>query len=90
MFKPLRETMPETAAWVDMLREVFGSEAIHDAIRRGVAGEPTFFASECGQEIGTRSERGDPWRLEGLEDRHFCPGCDGSCVGNQKACGISR
>ncbi|NLP65525.1 hypothetical protein NH14_031190 [Paraburkholderia sacchari] len=81
--------MPETAAWVDMLRDAFGSETIHDAIRRG-AGEPTFFAIERGQEIGTRSDSGEPWRLEGFEDRHFCRSCDGSCVGNLTACGIRR
>ena len=90
MSKSLREAMPETAAWIDMLRDVFGTEMIHDAIRRGVAGEPTFYATERGQELGTRCDSSNTWRLEGFEDRHFCRSCDGSCIGNQAACGIRR
>lgn len=50
----LRETMPETAAWIDALREAFGADSINDSIRRGLKGEPTFWASEGGTEIGTR------------------------------------
>lgn len=40
--KPLRESQPEFAAWIDDLRRVFGVEAINTQIRRGMAGEPVF------------------------------------------------
>lgn len=53
MSKPLRETMPITAAWIDDLREVFGKEAIEQPIRDGLAGRPCFYAKENGTEIGT-------------------------------------
>lgn len=72
MSKPLRKTMPETAAWIDTLRDAFGAESIEDAIRRGMAGEPTFYAIEQGREIGTRSsDNANTWRLEGFDDRHL-------------------
>lgn len=72
MSKPLRKTMPETAAWIDTLRDTFGAESIEDAIRRGVAGEPTFYAVERRHDIGTRStDNANTWRLEGFDDRHL-------------------
>ncbi len=55
MTKPLRQAMPETAAWIDALREVFGAEEINGALKAGMAGEPRFYAKEAGQEIGTRA-----------------------------------
>lgn len=51
--KPLRDTMPVTAAWIDALREAFGEAAINDPIRAGTAGRPCFHAVENGIEIGT-------------------------------------
>jgi hypothetical protein len=51
--KPLRQTMPTVAAWVDELREAFGADAINDAIRNGVAGGSAFHAMEGGHSIGT-------------------------------------
>lgn len=45
--------MPEVAAFVDDLREVFGREPIDEQIRRGLRGEPVFWAREAGHEIGT-------------------------------------
>lgn len=50
----LRDAMPETAAWIDQLREVFGADAIDGSIRRGLQGAPTFWAEEAGQEVGTK------------------------------------
>lgn len=49
----MREQMPETAAFIDALREAFGAEAINGQIRRGMKGEPVFHAREGGFEIGT-------------------------------------
>jgi hypothetical protein len=50
--KPLRQTMPTVAAWIDELREAFGADAINPAIRNGVAGGAQFYAEEGGQTIG--------------------------------------
>lgn len=26
------------------------------------------------------------WQLEGFDKRHWCPSCDGSCVGTSRSC----
>ncbi|MEG1678674.1 MAG: hypothetical protein RR326_01155 [Stenotrophomonas sp.] len=49
----LRDEMPETAAFIDALREAFGVVEINQQIRGGMHGEPVFFARENGREIGT-------------------------------------
>jgi len=46
--------MPTCAAFIDSLRDVWGKEMIDAQIRKGMKGEPTFWASENGHEIGTR------------------------------------
>ena len=51
--KPLRETMPTVAAVIDDLRDAFGADVINPSIKGGMAGVPTFYARENGQEIGT-------------------------------------
>jgi hypothetical protein len=53
MSKPMRQTMPTVAAWIDELREAFGADAINAAIRNGVAGGTHFAASESRVEIGS-------------------------------------
>lgn len=50
----LRRDMPAVTAFIDSLREVFGKEMIDGQIRQGMRGEPMFWASENGHEIGTR------------------------------------
>lgn len=57
MSKPLRQTMPSVAGWIDELREAFGAEMIDAAIRAGIAGQRTFYASENGVEVGTKDDR---------------------------------
>lgn len=52
--KPLRETMPEVAAFIDEMRDVFGAAMINEQIRLGMHGAETFHASENGHEVGTR------------------------------------
>jgi hypothetical protein len=52
--KQLKEMMPRVAALIDDLVAVFGKDEIHGQVRKGLAGEPTFWASENGHEIGTR------------------------------------
>ena len=56
--KPLRQTMPTVAAWVDGLREAFGADAINPAIRNGAAGGSYFFAEENGHAIGCEAMPG--------------------------------
>lgn len=51
--KSLREQMPAVTAFIDQLREVFGKEMIDGQIRKGMRGEPVFWASENGHEVGT-------------------------------------
>jgi len=52
--KPLRETMPLTAAWIDQLREAFGTESINNSIHLGMQGFPDWFhATEGSHEVGT-------------------------------------
>lgn len=79
--------MPEIAAWIDQLRDTFGAEPVNEAMRAGLSGEPSFHAIERGNEIGTPSAAGgSTWRGDGLADRHFCPGCNGECVGTRIRC----
>jgi len=65
----MREQMPTVAAWIDSLRETFGKEHIDQQIRAGMKGQPVFFASENGHEIGTKGRRG--WRV--LKDERGNP-----------------
>lgn len=86
--KPLREAMPEVAGFIDGLRDVFGRDSIDVSLARGLAGEPTFFASESGREVGTRVScaQTDEWRAVGVRDRYYCTGCEGDCVGTETRC----
>lgn len=53
MSSSMRDQMPATAAFVDAMREAFGKEMVECQIRRGIKGEPTFFAQENGHQVGT-------------------------------------
>lgn len=53
--KPLRDSMPTVAAWIDELREAFGADSVNASIKAGMAGQPMFWASERGQEVGCRA-----------------------------------
>jgi hypothetical protein len=56
MSKPsLREQMPDVTRFIDSMRDAFGKDMIDGQIRRGMKGEPTFWASENRHEIGTRN-----------------------------------
>ena len=50
----MREQMPVVAAFIDGLRAAFGAEMIDGQIRKGMRGEPTFWASENGFTVGTK------------------------------------
>jgi hypothetical protein len=78
--------MPEIATFVSNLKAAFGAAVINDAIRRGKAGEPTFHARENGRSIGPAVPTQTVWRVDDLRDRHFCAGCDGSCIGQGVSC----
>lgn len=53
MTKPLRQTMPTVAAWIDAHRAAFGEADTNAAIKAGIDGQPTFWARENGQSVGT-------------------------------------
>ena len=50
----LRDQMPQTAAFIDELRSVFGRDSVDAQIRAGMRGELMFWAREAGHEIGAR------------------------------------
>jgi hypothetical protein len=86
---PASHPMPEIAAFVASLKAAFGVAVIDEAIRRGKAGEPTFHARENGRSVGTAGAAAyNAWRADSatLRDRHYCAGCDGSCVGQSVSC----
>jgi hypothetical protein len=81
--------MPEVARFIDRMRDAFGREAVDLSLSRGLAGEPVFFAVEGGRHLGTSP--GDDasvaaWPMNGVRDRYYCDGCDGSCVGTEQRC----
>lgn len=53
MSKPLRVTMPQTAAFIDACRAAFGKESVDQMIKLGMEGAETFHAIENGIEVGT-------------------------------------
>ena len=50
----LRAEMPRVAEFIDAMREAFGRATVDAAIRAGLDGQPSFWASENGIEIGVR------------------------------------
>lgn len=70
--KPMRQAMPQVAAWIDDLRLAFGKETIDAAIRAGLDGQQTFHAKENGHEIGTPI-RHDENRAVSMLDIHLGP-----------------
>lgn len=86
--QPVGHPMPEIAQFVADMKAAFGATEIDEAIRRGKAGEPTFYAHENGRTVGTPTPGYDiVWPVDrSLRDRHYCAGCDGSCVGTAKSC----
>ena len=51
--QPVSRREREHAAWIDQHRAVFGEADTNAAIRAGIDGQPTFYARENGQAIGT-------------------------------------
>jgi hypothetical protein len=80
--------MPEIAAFIAKLRSAFGDETIDDAVRRGKVGEATFYARENGRTVCTANPtQENAWRVDAdVWDRHYCPGCDGGCIGEGVRC----
>lgn len=58
MSKPLRQSMPTVAAWIDELREAFGADGINASIRNGMAGGSDFYAEEGGEALGCEAMPG--------------------------------
>ncbi|NPT41032.1 hypothetical protein GNZ12_06805 [Paraburkholderia sp. 1N] len=86
--KPVSHPMPEIAGFVADMKAAFGEQEIDEAIRRGKAGESTFYARENGRAVGTPTPaKPDVWLVDrSVRDRHYCAGCDGSCVGTTNSC----
>jgi hypothetical protein len=86
--KSVSHPTPEIAAFVAEMKSAFGEQEIDEAIRRGRAGELTFFACENGRSLGTASPvKTDVCRVDGaVRDRRYCDDCDGSCVGGDVSC----
>lgn len=72
MSKPLRQTMPVTAAFIDAFRDAFGAAEINAAIKAGIDGQPTFYARENGLEVGTHYHAPEN-RTVALADTHIGP-----------------
>lgn len=73
--KPLRQTMPTVAAWIDELRDAFGADTINAAIRNGMAGGTHFHAEENGHTLGCEAM---PGGVEvGLRDMVVLPATKG-------------
>lgn len=67
--KPMRQAMPETAAFIDSVRKLAselcdenkkplgerGVQMVNEAIRNGIAGGSDFYALENGQQIGSKT-----------------------------------
>ena len=54
MSKSFREKIPEVAVFIDAMRNAFGADLIDGQMRKGMRGEPTFYAYGNGYEVGTR------------------------------------
>ncbi|BCF99483.1 hypothetical protein PPGU19_040520 [Paraburkholderia sp. PGU19] len=78
--QPAGHPMPEIAAFVADLKPAFGEWEIDEAIRRGKAGEPTFYACENGRSVGTARPAvtdafaHDPAHVQASEARQEIPG----------------
>jgi hypothetical protein len=85
--KPLRTSMPQVAAFIDGLRAAFGADEVDAMMARGLAGEPVFHAEEAGHAVGTPAPaQWSSWHGQGLDDRHYCAGSSGECVGTERRC----
>lgn len=77
MSQNLRAEMPTVAAWIDQLREAFGADQVNPSIKAGINGQPTFWAKENGQEVGTPQPT--PKNATASDDdglpAHSCTGC---------------
>lgn len=79
MSKPLRTVMPKVTAFIDALRAdpFFARQQIDAAIRAGIDGQQTFWASEGGIDVGTRYVV-DPAKEVSVADMQMIPTKSGS------------
>lgn len=64
----LRTEMPTVATWIDSLRDAFGADGINAAIKAGINGAPTFYATENGHTVGTPAREPDPAKTISVAD----------------------
>ena len=55
MSKPLRQATPWVTSIIDDFRDNWPESGIVESVKAGIDGQPTFWAKENGQEIGTRA-----------------------------------
>jgi len=67
----MRDAMPETAAFVDAMRDAFGAELVDEAIRAGMRGAPRFVAVEAGRTVGTVETFGADDRTHVITEEQF-------------------
>lgn len=73
MSKNMRTEMPIVAAWIDQLRANLGRDIIDEAIRKGMAGLPTFHAVENGHQVGTPLDQPDPDKVYQIPQQPTTP-----------------
>ncbi len=49
----MREKMPVINIWLEIQRQKHGRDRINNLVRRGMNGEPVFYAQEDGHRVGT-------------------------------------
>lgn len=73
----MREQMPVVTDWIDRMRAAFGTEHIDGVIKAGMRGQPVFFASENGHQVGTPVPQGERVLLDERGVRCVLVGRDG-------------
>ncbi|MHB9839970.1 TubC N-terminal docking domain-related protein [Paraburkholderia terrae] len=85
----------ELASLIVTLAEIEGwrSERLDDVMRRAMRGPladllPNLhhFREQLLTERAATALCSRAWRGEGLDARHYCPGCSGECVGTRRSC----
>lgn len=69
----LRDTMPQTAAFIDACCEAFGTDHINGQLRLAMQGAQTFYAEENGLTFGTKFAPEDPAKTISAEQMVIRP-----------------
>jgi hypothetical protein len=86
--RELRELVAELASaegWNGELREQVAYCVEHQPGLATLRDDIGYFRQRL-SEAQRGVERSQGWRCEGFADRHYCSGCDGSCIGTRQSC----